>query len=321
MASFRVLFVLALAATTLAVPMARPSTIEATVHDVTDSAEACYHNGETYEDGSRIEDPSDPCAVRFCVGGSVRSTALQCIVRDDCEPRHLAGLCCPSYDHCASLGKFPQGAAEPYQPEDDDPEVVAAAEEVKAAAEEAADEAEEAADEAAEEAKAESEEEEADSEGSGLEADESDEADDDSFAAQLVFDEDAIEASGVVADDAEHVEGSGVVADFARTAALQEPIEASGAPAQDDAEAVEGSGADYQFDGAASEQLRFALEGSGEVAFDAVEGSGRRVSLDETSEPLLLEASGEAALDDAEGSGISHEPELGIEGEDLLSSK
>jgi len=108
----KTLILLALAFTAYAVPTNRRARREA---ELTSSPDAdCIVDGTTYADGNRIASDADPCLVQYCIEGEVRTTRLRCFNRDDCPPRRVEGHCCPSYDHCAALGKFPQGPAEPY---------------------------------------------------------------------------------------------------------------------------------------------------------------------------------------------------------------
>lgn len=60
----------------------------------------CEYNGQTYNNGERLDTRDEPCKVCYCKGGEVMCTSISCYHRDDCEPRFVAGQCCPKYDHC-----------------------------------------------------------------------------------------------------------------------------------------------------------------------------------------------------------------------------
>ncbi|XP_046680452.1 uncharacterized protein LOC124367564 [Homalodisca vitripennis] len=60
----------------------------------------CDYNGQLYNDGERIDLPEEPCQVCYCKGGDVMCTSITCYQRDDCEPIHVPGQCCPKYDNC-----------------------------------------------------------------------------------------------------------------------------------------------------------------------------------------------------------------------------
>lgn len=68
----------------------------------------CVVGGTTFAEGSRVPSTADPCAVQVCVEGEVLTTKLQCFTRDDCQGRTEPGQCCPSYNHCTSLGQCGQ---------------------------------------------------------------------------------------------------------------------------------------------------------------------------------------------------------------------
>lgn len=40
------------------------------------------------------------------IGGEITCSDLSCYIRDDCEPRHITGVCCPTYDNCPVLGEL-----------------------------------------------------------------------------------------------------------------------------------------------------------------------------------------------------------------------
>ncbi|KAK8740813.1 hypothetical protein OTU49_002700, partial [Cherax quadricarinatus] len=61
----------------------------------------CQKDGVVYLTGERVEDPSNPCETCYCSGGEIVCSVIPCVWRDDCEGRHTAGVCCPSYDHCS----------------------------------------------------------------------------------------------------------------------------------------------------------------------------------------------------------------------------
>ncbi|XP_037092351.1 fibrous sheath CABYR-binding protein-like isoform X1 [Pollicipes pollicipes] len=285
----------------------------------------CQFGGETFEDGSRIEDPAEPCIIRYCIDGLVRTTTLRCFTRDDCAPRTVAGRCCPSYDHCPALGKFPQGPAEPYPaestvsaseqtaaPEVDTVTATEAGEET--AAEEASEEQQNTDEASAPEAEKATDEDEPtedknideqnenkeEKEEEEEEEEESDKAEkpasvpaEESAAENLIPDTDESE-NGPTTD--EHLE-------------LAEPAESSGLEAEPEAaeagqEPSLGLEADNTF--AAALQLTPAdlTEGSGRPDEDGADGSGI-VNFDfPASEPLLLstEGSGQLEANEAEGS-------------------
>uniref|UniRef100_A0A1B6FLZ3 VWFC domain-containing protein n=1 Tax=Cuerna arida TaxID=1464854 RepID=A0A1B6FLZ3_9HEMI len=60
----------------------------------------CDYNGQLYNDGERIDLPEEPCQVCYCKGGDVMCTSITCYQRDDCEPIHVPGQCCPKYENC-----------------------------------------------------------------------------------------------------------------------------------------------------------------------------------------------------------------------------
>lgn len=39
-------------------------------------------------------------------GGEVTCSEISCYIRDDCKPRYMKGVCCPTYDNCPPLGKY-----------------------------------------------------------------------------------------------------------------------------------------------------------------------------------------------------------------------
>ncbi|XP_050663500.1 uncharacterized protein LOC126964436 [Leptidea sinapis] len=64
----------------------------------------CEQEGRVYGNGEKLIDPQDPCRVCYCQGGEVVCRRIACFVRDDCQPRLVAGRCCPEYDNCPLRG-------------------------------------------------------------------------------------------------------------------------------------------------------------------------------------------------------------------------
>ncbi|XP_073944528.1 uncharacterized protein [Choristoneura fumiferana] len=64
----------------------------------------CEQEGRVYGNGEKLVDPEDPCRVCYCQGGEVVCRRIACFLRDDCQPRHVKGRCCPEYDNCPLRG-------------------------------------------------------------------------------------------------------------------------------------------------------------------------------------------------------------------------
>ncbi|KAF6207081.1 hypothetical protein GE061_018320 [Apolygus lucorum] len=62
----------------------------------------CEYEGKLYNNGEKLENPSTPCQVCYCRGGEIMCNSITCYRRDDCEPQHVEGQCCPKYGHCPS---------------------------------------------------------------------------------------------------------------------------------------------------------------------------------------------------------------------------
>uniref|UniRef100_A0A146M0C5 Kielin/chordin-like protein n=3 Tax=Lygus hesperus TaxID=30085 RepID=A0A146M0C5_LYGHE len=62
----------------------------------------CEHEGKLYNNGEKLDNPSSPCQVCYCRGGEIMCNSITCYRRDDCEPQHVEGQCCPKYGHCPS---------------------------------------------------------------------------------------------------------------------------------------------------------------------------------------------------------------------------
>ncbi|XP_053692858.1 uncharacterized protein LOC128741235 isoform X2 [Sabethes cyaneus] len=63
----------------------------------------CQRNGKTYANGEKVFDPETPCRACYCQGGEITCSQVSCYKRHDCEPKFIAGRCCPEYDNCPPL--------------------------------------------------------------------------------------------------------------------------------------------------------------------------------------------------------------------------
>uniref|UniRef100_A0A1S4KDP3 VWFC domain-containing protein n=1 Tax=Culex quinquefasciatus TaxID=7176 RepID=A0A1S4KDP3_CULQU len=63
----------------------------------------CQRDGKTYTNGEKVLDPDTPCRVCYCQGGEITCSQVTCYKRHDCEPKFIAGRCCPEYDNCPPL--------------------------------------------------------------------------------------------------------------------------------------------------------------------------------------------------------------------------
>lgn len=66
----------------------------------------CQRDGKTYTNGEKVLDPETPCRVCYCQGGEITCSQVTCYKRHDCEPKFIAGRCCPEYDNCPPLETF-----------------------------------------------------------------------------------------------------------------------------------------------------------------------------------------------------------------------
>lgn len=41
---------------------------------------------------------------QIITGGEVTCNDVSCYIRDDCKPRYVQGVCCPTYDNCPPIG-------------------------------------------------------------------------------------------------------------------------------------------------------------------------------------------------------------------------
>lgn len=63
----------------------------------------CERNGKIYANGEKLVDPEDPCKGCYCQGGEILCNKVNCYIRHDCEPKFIAGRCCPEYDNCPPI--------------------------------------------------------------------------------------------------------------------------------------------------------------------------------------------------------------------------
>ncbi|XP_031623752.1 flocculation protein FLO11 [Contarinia nasturtii] len=63
---------------------------------------SCNHEDRTYENGEKIVS-HNPCFRCLCKGGEVTCNDVSCYIRDDCKPRYVKGVCCPTFDNCPPI--------------------------------------------------------------------------------------------------------------------------------------------------------------------------------------------------------------------------
>uniref|UniRef100_A0A6B2E748 Putative conserved secreted protein n=1 Tax=Phlebotomus kandelakii TaxID=1109342 RepID=A0A6B2E748_9DIPT len=72
----------------------------------------CERDGKIYATGEKLVDPETPCRVCYCQGGEFICNNVTCYIRNDCEPKYIAGRCCPEYDNCPPLEHVKVGPTE-----------------------------------------------------------------------------------------------------------------------------------------------------------------------------------------------------------------
>ncbi|XP_055681531.1 uncharacterized protein LOC129788985 [Lutzomyia longipalpis] len=72
----------------------------------------CERDGKIYAIGEKLVDPETPCRVCYCQGGEFICNNVTCYNRNDCEPKFIAGRCCPEYDNCPPLEHVKVGPTE-----------------------------------------------------------------------------------------------------------------------------------------------------------------------------------------------------------------
>lgn len=43
-------------------------------------------------------------SIDYITGGEVTCNDVSCYIRDDCKPRYMKGVCCPTFDNCPPIG-------------------------------------------------------------------------------------------------------------------------------------------------------------------------------------------------------------------------